>query len=199
MYLEVIREDVIRIPPEYLRRGSSFGDHIDRLASRAFEGSFDEDDRLIVVTYDHESIGRGRIIHGDGAIYQPIRFKAILFEIGESEVVEGAVSEVHEFGAFVRIGPLEALLHVSQIMDERVRVNIDRRKSRTDDGRIDDYSRVEGLDSGKFVQTTDPVRARIVQVSLNTSDPRSSKIGLTCKQPGLGPLSWLGETQEEDG
>ena len=36
------------------------------------------------------------------------------------EVVEGAVSEVHDFGTFVRIGPMEALLHKSQIMSSNI-------------------------------------------------------------------------------
>ena len=180
LYLEVTNEDTIRIPPEYLRKGASFTDHIDRLAARSFEGTFDDQNRLIVVTYDHETIGRGRIIHGDGAIYQPIRFKAILFEVGDAEVVEGAVSEVNEFGAFVRIGPLEALLHVSQIMEDRVHVNIG-------------AQRIEGQTTGMSLGETTTVRARIVQAALNNADPRSSKIGLTCKQPGLGALEWLEE------
>ena len=41
---------------------------------------------------------RGRIIHGDGAIYQKVRFDAVLFCIEDYEVVEGAVSEVNDFG-----------------------------------------------------------------------------------------------------
>ena len=55
------------------------------------------------------TLGRGRIIHGDGAIYQRVRFDALLFCMDDYEVVEGAISEVNEFGAFVRIGPMEAL------------------------------------------------------------------------------------------
>ena len=66
---------------------------------------------------------RGRIIHGDGAIYQKVRFDAVLFCIEDYEVVEGAVSEVNDFGAFVRIGPMEALLHKSQIMEDHVDIN----------------------------------------------------------------------------
>ena len=178
MYIEVTKEDTIRIPPEYLRKGVSLTDHIDRLASRSFEGRFDEENRLIVVTYDHETLGRGRIIHGDGAIYQPIRFKAILFEVADHEVVEGAVSEVSEFGAFVRIGPLEALLHLSQIMEDRVNVNVG-------------AQRIEGATTGLSLGEFTTVRARIVQAALNNADPRSSKIGVTCKQPGLGALEWL--------
>ena len=98
MYKIVSREDTIRIPAEYMRKGASLNDHIDRLSMTAFEGRFDEDNRFILLTTNHEPLGRGRIIHGDGAIYQKVRFDAVLFCMEDYEVVEGAVSEVNEFG-----------------------------------------------------------------------------------------------------
>ena len=94
------------------------------------EGRFDEDENYTLLTYDHETVGRGKIIHGDGAIYQRVRFKALHFTMEANEVVDGAVSEVSEYGAFVRIGPIEALLHKSQILDEPVQVNMGIRESR---------------------------------------------------------------------
>ena len=124
MYKIVSREDTIRIPAEYMRKGASLNDHIDRLSMTAFEGRFDEENRFILLTTNHEPLGRGRIIHGDGAIYQRVRFDAVLFCMEDYEVVEGAVSEVNEFGAFVRIGPMEALLHKSQIMEDMVDANV---------------------------------------------------------------------------
>ena len=124
MYKIVSREDTIRIPAEYMRKGASLNDHIDRLSMTAFEGRFDEENRFILLTTNHEPVGRGRIIHGDGAIYQRVRFDAVLFCMEDYEVVEGAVSEVNEFGAFVRIGPMEALLHKSQIMEDMVDANV---------------------------------------------------------------------------
>ena len=124
MYKIVSREDTIRIPAEYMRKGASLNDHIDRLSMTAFEGRFDEQNRFILLTTNHEPLGRGRIIHGDGAIYQKVRFDAVLFCMEDYEVVEGAVSEVNEFGAFVRIGPMEALLHKSQIMEDMVDANV---------------------------------------------------------------------------
>ena len=79
MYKIVTKEDTIRIPAEYMRKGASLNDHIDRLSMTAFEGRFDDDNRFILVTSNHEPLGRGRIIHGDGAIYQRVRFDAVLF------------------------------------------------------------------------------------------------------------------------
>ena len=108
------KEDTIRIPAEYMKKGQSLDQHIDRLAMTAFEGRFDEQNRFILVS-NHTPLGRGRIIHGDGAIYQRVRFDALLFCMDDYEVVEGAISEVNEFGAFVRIGPMEG--SPSQISD----------------------------------------------------------------------------------
>ena len=54
---------------------------------------------------------------------------------------------------------------------------------------------IEGAKTGKKLGIGSAVRARIVSLSPDTSDPRGSRIGLTCKQPGLGSLEWL----EDDG
>ena len=178
MYKVITKEDTIRIPAEYMRRGHSLNQHIDRLAASAFEGRFDEMNRFILVTANHEPLGRGRIIHGDGAVYQEVRFDALLYCMDDYEVVEGAVSEVNEFGAFVRIGPMEALLHKSQILDEPINVN-------------PAESRIEGAKSGKLIEVGTNVRSRIVSKAINQNDPRSSKIGLNCKMAGLGAHQWI--------
>ena len=68
MYSLVTREDTIRIPAEYIRAGRKLEEHIDELAHDAFEGRFDESEDYTLLTFDHEAMGRGKIIHGDGAI-----------------------------------------------------------------------------------------------------------------------------------
>ena len=181
MYSIVTREDTIRIPAEYIRAGRNLVDHIDELANDAFEGRFDPDENYTVLTFDHEPMGRGKIIHGDGAIYQRVKFKALLFNMENNEVVDGAVSEVSEYGAFVRIGPIEALLHKSQILDEPIQVNLGIR-------------RIEGSQTGKSLTEGSFVRSRIVSKAINQNDPRSSKIGLNCKMDGLGCFDWLSES-----
>ena len=182
MYKVVTKEDTIRIPAEYIRKEKSLNEHIDRLAASAFEGRFDDNNNFVLVTSNHEPIGRGRIIHGDGAIYQEVKFDAVLFCIEDYEVVEGAVSEINDFGAFGRIGPMEALLHKSQIMEDHVDINAG-------------MGVLEGRKEGRKLGVGSSVRARIVSLSPDTSDPRRSKIGLTCKQTGLGSHEWIHEDQ----
>ena len=186
MYKVVTKEDTIRIPAEYMRKGQSLDQHIDRLSMTAFEGRFDDENRFILVTNNHKPIGRGRIIHGDGAIYQRVQFDAVLFCMDDYEVVEGAVTEINEFGAFVRIGPMEALLHKSQIMDDTVDANIGK-------------AMIEGKTSGRKIGVGSSVRARIVSLSPDTTDPRRSKIGLTSKQEGLGCHEWIEEDNLDGG
>ncbi len=125
-------------------------------------------------------MGEGRIIHGDGAVYQKVKFDTLMFRPTLHEVVEGYVCEVLKFGAFVRFGPLDGLLHISQIMDDRIDVDVDGR-------------RLLGKDTKRELRLGDAVRARIVSLSINERSPRESKIGLTMRQPGMGKLEWIEE------
>ena len=87
-------------------------------------------------------------------------------------MVEGAVSEINEFGAFIHIGPMEASSTTRSWKTWSMNVGA---------------GIIEGRSGGKRLAVGSHVRARIVSLSPDTTDPRRSKIGLTCKQPGLGP------------
>jgi DNA-directed RNA polymerase subunit E' len=100
------------------------------------------------------------------------------------EVVDGTVVEVVEFGAFVGIGPIDGLLHVSQISDEYLSY----------DG---ENQQLASRESNRTLTVDDAVRARIVTKSIDERNPRESKIGLTAKQPGLGKHGWLKEEREK--
>ena len=178
MYMLVQREDVVRIPPERL------GEDIDAVAREltrtTLEGRIGPDKTLTLIASNIERLGEGRIVHGDGAVYQKVRYDAVVFTPTLQEVIEGSVVEVLKFGAFIRFGPLDGLLHISQVMDDRVDVD-------------EDGGRLIGKDSKRDLRTGDRVRTRIVAVSLNERAPRESKIGLTMRQPSLGKVDWLEE------
>ena len=57
--------------------------------------------------------------------YHNVVFNAIFFK-PEQEVIDGEVIEIAEFGAFVRIGPMDGLVHVSQVTDDYI--NYDSKK-----------------------------------------------------------------------
>ncbi|OGS49448.1 MAG: DNA-directed RNA polymerase [Euryarchaeota archaeon RBG_16_68_13] len=178
MYMKVQREDVVRIPPERL------GEDIDAVAREltrsTLEGRVGVDKTLTLIASNIERQGEGRIVHGDGAVYQKVKYDAVVFAPALQEIVDGTVVEVLKFGAFLRFGPLDGLLHISQVMDDRVDVD-------------EEGQRLIGKDTKRDVRIGDRLRSRVVAVSLNERAPRESKIGLTMRQPSLGKLDWIEE------
>lgn len=182
MYVIASKEDVVRIPPNLL--GEDFEGLAARLTQESFQNKVEGDGSYTVLVRNIECVGDGRIIHGDGAVYQKVKFETVMFRPMLHEVVEGTVCEVLKFGAFVRFGPLDGLLHISQIMDDRIDVDVDGR-------------RLVGKDTKRELRLGDSIRARIVSLSINERSPRESKIGLTMRQPGMGKLEWIQEERKK--
>ena len=183
MYYEVRLEDTIRIPPN--KFSDDLGEVVTSIVQKTFEGTMRKKYGLIVIADDIEPIGNGVVIHGDGAMYQKVSFNALTYKPELQEVIDAVVCEIVEFGAFCHIGPLDALVHMSQIMNDYVEVD-------------SESEVITGKEKKQTLQTGDPVRARIVAVSLNELSSRESKIGLTMRQPNLGAHKWIYEDEEEE-
>ena len=183
MYRTIPVTNTVRIPPSEL--GYDQDEVVRKLVQKTFEGKLNKKHGLTVLATNIVREGEGRVIHGDGAVYQRVSYDAITFKPDVGELVEGTVCEVVEFGAFVRFGPLDGLLHMSQIMNDYLNVDLTNEK-------------LLGKESGRTLGMADKVRARLVTVSLNELSPRESKIGLTMRQPGLGKIEWLEEDRNPD-
>src|SRR6058998_688921 len=100
MYMKVQREDVVRIPPERL------GEDIDGLAREltrsTLEGKVGADRTLTLIASNIERVGEGRIVHGDGAVYQSVKYDAVVFVPQLQEIVDGVVVEILKFGEIGR-------------------------------------------------------------------------------------------------
>jgi len=118
-------------------------------------------------------------------MYQKVAFDALMFKPELQEVVDGIVCEIVEFGAFCHIGPIDALIHMSQIMNDYVEVDAENEI-------------ISGKEKKMILKTGDSIRARIVAVSINELSARESKIGLTMRQPNLGAHEWLKEPEKEE-
>jgi len=183
MYAMVKVEDTIRILPE--RFGENLDEVIREIVQKSFEGATRKGHGIIIAANDIEPVGDGIIIHGDGAMYQKVAFNALMFKPELQEVVDGIVCEIVEFGAFCHIGPIDALIHMSQIMNDYVEVDAENEI-------------ISGKEKKMTLKTGDPIRARIVAVSMNELSARESKIGLTMRQPALGAHEWLKEPKKEE-
>ena len=98
-------------------------------------------------------------------------------------MVEGEIVEIVDFGAFIRLGPLDGLVHVSQICDDYISYE-------------QVCNRFIGKETGKQLEVNDKVRARIIAVSLGTG--RSGKLGLTMRQPFLGKEEWIADDVKDE-
>jgi DNA-directed RNA polymerase subunit E' len=182
MYRIIQMSDTVRIPPE--RMTDDLGQTISELVQKSFEGRLNKTHGITVLTTSVRPDGHGQVIHGDGAIYQKVAFDALVFKPDNQEVVDGIVAEVVEFGAFVHIGPLDALTHMSQVMNDFMTADVHN-------------ERLIGKETGRTLEVGENVRARIVTASLNELSPRESKIGLTMRQPGLGKFEWIDEDRRK--
>jgi DNA-directed RNA polymerase subunit E' len=182
MYKRVRLKDTVEVPPEDL--GDVSNDLVRRLLQEKLEGRMDEDVGSVVSVIDVHDIGEGAVLPNRPGVYYEADFDAITFDPEMQEVVDGTVVEVVEFGAFVGIGPIDGLLHVSQISDEYLSY----------DG---ENQQLASGESNRTLGVEDAVRARIVTKSIDERNPRDSKIGLTAKQVGLGKHGWLEEDREQ--
>jgi len=183
MYAMMKVEDTIRILPE--RFGENLDEVVSEIVQKSFEGTMRKDHGIIIAANNIKAVGDGIIIHGDGAMYQKVAFDALMFKPKLQEIVDGIICEIVEFGAFCHIGPIDALIHMSQIMNDYVEVDAENEI-------------ITGKEKKMTLKTGDPIRARIVAVSINELSARESKIGLTMRQPNLGAHEWLKEPKKEE-
>ncbi|MFZ1898192.1 DNA-directed RNA polymerase [Methanoregula sp.] len=183
MYYKMMLEDKVRVPPTRL------GEKLDKVLldvlQDQLEGSIDKELGIFIAVTRVDHVGEGEIVPGDGGVYYDVKFEGLVLRLALQEVIEGLVVETTSFGAFVSLGPIDAMLHVSQISDEYI--NFDEKNAR-----------LICQDSKRFIGVGDTVRVRVVTLSLNEREPRDSKIGLTMRQAGLGTALWLEEEIEKE-
>ncbi len=170
----------ISIPPFLFDQEKSISARI--ILSEDYEGIITREYGFIIAIVDVLDVGHGIIIPGDSNTFHEVTFTILTFKPSISEVVDGDVVEIVDFGSFIRLGPLDGLVHVSQICDDFI--------SYEQVG-----NRFIGKETGKILEVNDAIRARIIAVSLGGG--RSGKLGLTCRQKYLGKSDWIEQDVEE--
>jgi DNA-directed RNA polymerase subunit E' len=183
MYYRMKLSDKVRVPPH--RLGEALDKVILDVLQEQLEGSIDKEIGIFIGVTKVLNIGEGEIIPGDGAVFYDVEFEALVLRLTLQEVMEGLVVETTSFGAFVSLGPIDAMLHVSQISDEYISFD-------------EKNSRLICQESKRFIAVGEPIRSRLVTLSLNEREPRDSKIGLTMRQSGLGTGVWLEDDMNKE-
>lgn len=174
MFYIVEVEDYIRVAPKLF--GLPTSEAINQQLKETYDNYYDKELGAVIDIVETIDVGEGIIIPGDGAAYYIAKFKLIVWKPELQELVYGRISEITNFGAFIDMGEMKGMIHISQTMDDFVSFS----KSET----------LVGKTTKRNLKKDDLCLARIVAISHKREEP---KIGLTMRQPGLGKLEWIKE------
>lgn len=175
--------DVVRIPPSLF--GTTLKKAAVNILKEKYESMINADLGYIIMILDAKVDEMGKMIAGDGGTFHKVEFEALTFYPKLQEIVQGEIVDITDFGAFVRIGPTDALLHLSQVMDDYLKSDV---KS----------GMILANQSGRTLKVGSTLRARITAVSLGKA-AAMGKIGITCRQPFLGADEWIVEEIKKAG
>lgn len=180
MFYEIKAKGRVRVAPRLFSEKPEVA--IKAALEEQFDGFISKDLGIVVGVTDVDEIGQGVVIQGDGAAYYDTIFKVLSFKPEMQEVALGKISDITDFGAFINIGPIDGMIHVSQTMDDFVSFA----KSNV----------LTGKESKRNLKVGDRCRARIVAVSFK--DFSNPKIGLTMRQHRLGALGWIDDDLKKE-
>ena len=169
-------EDYIRVEPKLF--GLPTTEAVDKQLRETYADYYDKELGKVVVIIEVLEVGEGIIIPGDGAAYYISRFKLLTWKPELQELAPGIISEITNFGAFIDMGVMRGMIHISQTMDDYVSFS--------------KANSLQGKSSKRSLKSGDLCLSRIVAISHKGDEP---KIGLTMRQPGLGKLEWIKEDQ----
>ena len=173
MFYEVTLKSHVRVPPTSFNMDVE--DAVMSQLNETFQDHISKDFGVVIGVSEISNIGEGIIIPGDGAAYYDTEFRLLVFKPELQEILLGNISEITDFGAFINLGPIDGMIHISQTMDDFVSFS----KSNV----------LTGKETKKTLKNGDECRARIIAISYK--DLKNPKIGLTMRQYLLGSLNWI--------
>lgn len=178
MFYVLEMEDYVRVEPKLF--GLPTLEAVENQLKETYSNYYDKELGKVILVIEVLSVGEGVIIPGDGAAYYNSKFKLLVWKPELHELVFGEIAEITNFGAFIDLGALKGMIHISQTMDDFVSFS----KSNT----------LSGKSSKRILKNGDLCLARVVAISHKGNEP---KIGLTMRQPGLGKIDWVKEDMKK--
>lgn len=179
MYYKVKVKDFIRLPPDQFAKDLSLA--LVEEVKKKFDGYISKELGLVIDVEKVNDITEGIIIPGDGACYYETTFDLITFIPELQEVAYGVIKDIADFGAFINLGPMDGMIHVSQAMNDFVSFSKDKT--------------LAGKETKRNLHVGDLCKARIIAVSYK--DVTNPKLGLTMRQAGLGKDDWISSDLEK--
>jgi len=177
MFYRIEINDHIRIPPNLFDKKTE--ESVIHMIKDKYDGFISKELGIVIDVSKINDVKEGTIIPGDGSAYYETNFELLTFKPELQEVVLGKIKDIADFGAFINLGPIEGMIHVSQTMDDFVSFSKDKV--------------LLGKETKRTLRTNDLCKARVIAVSFK--DVTNPKLGLTMRQPYLGKLDWFKEKE----
>ncbi len=178
MFYQVKVKDYIRVPPKMFNLGRA--EAVLANVKSSYENFISKDLGFVLNVLNVGKVKEGVIVPGDGAAYYDSEFELLTFKPEMNELVFAKIRDVTDFGAFMELGGVEGMAHISQSMDDFVSFSKDKI--------------LQGKKTGLSLKVGDNCKARIIAVSYK--DMNNPKIGLSMRQEGLGKLEWLDQAAQ---
>jgi len=175
--------DTVRIPPDHFSMELNEG--VKRILREKYERKIYPNAGIVLAISNVKDIGEGKVILGDGAAYHDVTFDALAYSPEIGEIFQGDVTNVVEFGCFIRMGPFEGLTHLSQITNDFL--SYDKKTAS-----------LVAKKTKRTLKKGDEVFAKTTTVSMKNVISET-KIGLTMRPLGLGRKEWVDEDMELEG
>ena len=179
MFYKVKAKDFIRVPPNMFNM--SRREAVLENVKKTYDSYISKEMGFVINVIDVGDVQEGVIVPGDGAAYYDTDFELLTFKPEMNELVFSKVRDITDFGAFMDLGGVEGMTHISQSMDDFVSFSKDKV--------------LQGKKTHHTLKVGDNCRARIIAVSFK--DLKNPKIGLSMRQEGLGKLEWLDEEKKK--
>jgi DNA-directed RNA polymerase subunit E' len=173
MFYKIVVKDHIRVSPASFDK--ELNEAIAGEARNKYTGFISKELGIVIDVLDVREVGDGIIIPGDGAPYYEAIFELMVFEPENQEILPGKIKDIADFGAFITMGPIDGMVHISQTMNDFV-----------------SYSKekvLTGKESNRTLHVGDKCVAKIIAISYK--DPQNPKFGLTMRGEGLGKEDWI--------
>jgi len=167
-------EDYVRVEPKLF--GIPTKESVESQLKETYANHYNKELGKVVAVLEVIGVGKGILIPGDGAAYYNSKFKLLTWKPELQELVYGIIAEITNFGAFINMGSMRGMIHISQTMDDYVSFS--------------KANSLLGKSSKRSLKAGDLCLARVVSISHKGEEP---KIGLTMRQPGLGKIEWIKE------
>lgn len=177
MFYIIEINDYVRVEPRLF--GLATKDAVEQQLKELYKAYFGREFGFVISVIEVGDVKEGIIIPGDGSAYYNSDFKLLVWKPELQELVFSVVEEITNFGAFMNLGVMQGMMHISQAMDDYVNF------SKT--------STLVGKTSKRSLKKGDLCIARIVAMSFKADEP---KISLTMRQPGLGKIEWIQEDKK---